>query len=46
MRSLSGGEYHPPVVGPPLDRMRRRLAIAMVIVFILLFVPVPMRSTL
>jgi membrane-associated protease RseP (regulator of RpoE activity) len=46
MRSLSGGEYHPPVVGAPLDRARRRLAIAMVIVFILLFVPVPMRPTL
>jgi membrane-associated protease RseP (regulator of RpoE activity) len=46
MRSLSGGEYHPPVVGPPLDRTRRRLAIAMVIVFILLFVPVPMRASL
>lgn len=46
MRSLSGGEYHPPVVGPPLDRARRRLAIAMIIVFILLFVPVPMRASL
>jgi membrane-associated protease RseP (regulator of RpoE activity) len=46
MRSLAGGEYHPPVVGPPLDRPRRRLAIAMVIVFVLLFVPVPMRPNL
>lgn len=46
MRSLSGGEYHPPVVGPPLDRTRRALAIAMIVVFILLFVPVPMRASL
>lgn len=46
MRSLSGGEYHPPVVGPPLGRAYRRLAIAMVIVFVLLFVPVPMRAPL
>jgi membrane-associated protease RseP (regulator of RpoE activity) len=44
MRSMSGGEYHPPVVGPPLDRAHRRLAIAMVIVFVLLFVPIPMRA--
>ncbi len=46
MRSLSGGEYHPPVVGPPLDRAHRRLAIAMVIVFVVLFVPIPMRAPL
>jgi membrane-associated protease RseP (regulator of RpoE activity) len=46
MRSLAGGEYHPPVQGPPLDRTRRRLAIAMVIVFLVLFVPLPMRPIL
>lgn len=46
MRQLAGGEYHPPVAGPPLDGGHRRLAIAMVIVFVLLFVPIPMRPTL
>jgi membrane-associated protease RseP (regulator of RpoE activity) len=46
MRRLSGGEYHPPVTGPPLDRAHRALAIAMVVLFILLFVPIPMRPTL
>ena len=46
MRRMSGGEYHPPVSGPPLAPRRRALAIAMVIVFILLFVPIPMRPTL
>ncbi len=46
MRKMSGGEYHPPVTGPPLARSRRILAIAMVVVFILLFVPIPMRPTL
>jgi membrane-associated protease RseP (regulator of RpoE activity) len=46
MRKMAGGEYHPPVTGPPLARSRRNLAIAMVVVFILLFVPIPMRPTL
>ncbi len=46
MRSLSGGEYHPPVTGPPLDRFHRALAIGMIIVFVLLFVPIPMRAPL
>ena len=46
MRRMSGGEYHPEVQGPPLSPGRRRLAIAMVIVFLVLFVPVPMRAAL
>jgi membrane-associated protease RseP (regulator of RpoE activity) len=46
MRRLAGGEYHPPVTGPPLAPSRRALAIAMVVVFLLLFVPVPMRPIL
>lgn len=46
MRKLAGGEYHPEVFGPPLSPGRRRLAIAMVVVFLLLFVPVPLRGAL
>jgi membrane-associated protease RseP (regulator of RpoE activity) len=46
MRRLSGGEYHPPVTGPPLDRRRRAFAIVMVVVFLIIFVPIPMRPTL
>ncbi len=46
MRRMAGGEYHPPVLGPPLSPRRRRLAQAMVIVFLLLFVPVPLRPAL
>ena len=46
MRNLTGGEYHPPVGGPPLTRGRRRLVWVMSAVFILLFAPVPMRPTL
>ena len=46
MRRLAGGEYHPAVTGPPLAPSRRALAIAMVVVFILLFVPIPMRPML
>lgn len=46
MRRMGGGEYHPEVFGPPLSPRRRRLAIAMVIVFVLLFMPVPLRPAL
>ena len=46
MRNLAGGEYHPPVTGPPLTPGRRRLATVMIVVFVLLFAPVPMRPTL
>ncbi len=46
MRHMGDGDYHPPVSGPPLSPARRRLAVAMVIVFLVLFVPVPMRPTL
>lgn len=40
------GEYHPPVAELPLDPGRRRRAIAMLVVFILIAMPVPMRPPL
>ncbi|HVK75796.1 MAG TPA: site-2 protease family protein [Kofleriaceae bacterium] len=46
MRQVGDGVYHPPVAGPPLSPGRRALALAMIVVFVLLFVPVPMRPTL
>lgn len=46
MRRMGGGEYHPEVYGPPLSPRRRWLAKAMVVVFLLLFVPVPLRPAL
>ena len=46
MRNLAGGEYHPPVSGPPLTPGRRLLSHVMIVVFILLFAPIPMRPTL
>lgn len=46
LRNLSGGEYHPEVTGPPLTAGRRRLVWLMLVVFVLLFSPVPLRPTL
>jgi membrane-associated protease RseP (regulator of RpoE activity) len=46
MRRMGDGQYHPPVMGPPLSRARRRLAVAMVILFLVVFVPIPMRPAL
>lgn len=46
LRRMAGDEYHPEVHGPPLSPGRRRLAQAMVVVFLLLFVPVPLRPAL
>lgn len=46
MRRLSGGVYHPPVEGAPLSRGRRALAVVMVIVFVLLFTPIPLREAI
>jgi membrane-associated protease RseP (regulator of RpoE activity) len=46
MRRLGGGEYHPPVGDTPLTPGRRALAIFVLIVWILIFTPIPTRPTL
>jgi membrane-associated protease RseP (regulator of RpoE activity) len=43
LRRMSGGVYHPPVVGPAPTLGRRRLVGVMAILFLLLFTPVPLR---
>jgi len=45
MRSRAG-EYHPPVGDGPLDPSRRRRAIGMLVVFVLIATPVPFRPVL
>jgi membrane-associated protease RseP (regulator of RpoE activity) len=40
------GEYHPPVGDVPLDPARRRRAIAMLVLFVLIATPVPFRPVL
>lgn len=40
------GEYHPPVGDAPLDPLRRRYAIAMLVIFLLIATPVPLRPAL
>lgn len=42
----SAGEYHPPVGDTPLDPARKKLAIAMLVVFVLIATPVPFRPVL
>jgi hypothetical protein len=44
MRRLTGGENHPPVDEKPLPRSRRALFWLMVIVFVGVFMPVPIRQ--
>jgi membrane-associated protease RseP (regulator of RpoE activity) len=46
MRRLQGGVYHPPVGPDPLSPSRRALFWLVVVVFLLLFTPIPMRTTL
>jgi len=46
MRRMAGGRYHPPVDEEPLTPSRRRLFWLVVVVFVLVFTPVPMRGTL
>ena len=45
MRRQSG-EYHPPVADTPLDPARRRRAIAVLVIFVLIATPVPWRPVL
>jgi membrane-associated protease RseP (regulator of RpoE activity) len=40
------GEYHPPVGETPLDPRRRRYAVAMLLIFLLIATPVPFRPAL
>lgn len=42
----SAGEYHPPVGARPLDPTRRRLALALLVLFVLIATPVPFRQVL
>jgi len=42
----SAGEYHPPVGEAPLDPLRRKAALGLLIVFILIATPVPFRPVL
>jgi membrane-associated protease RseP (regulator of RpoE activity) len=46
MKRFAGGRYHPPVSDEPLSRGRVIMAIAVAIIFILIFTPVPMREAL
>jgi len=46
VRAFSGGDNHPPVDNQPLPRSRRLLFFLMVVVFVLVFMPVPIRMTL
>ncbi len=46
MRGAGDGSYHPPVGDAPLSPGRRRLAAFVVVVFVLIFTPVPMVSAL
>jgi membrane-associated protease RseP (regulator of RpoE activity) len=42
----SAGEYHPPVGDTPLDPARKRLALGMLVLFLLIATPVPFRPVL
>jgi membrane-associated protease RseP (regulator of RpoE activity) len=46
MRRMSGGEYHPPVGDSPLSPGRRALAIAVFLIWILIFTPIPTRPSM
>jgi Zn-dependent protease len=45
MRGMAGG-YHPPTIARPLSPGRRRVAIGLLIVFLAIFMPIPMRPPL
>lgn len=42
----NAGEYHPPVGETPLDPTRKKLALAMLVLFVLIATPVPFRPVL
>ncbi|MFH0900098.1 MAG: site-2 protease family protein [Pseudomonadota bacterium] len=46
LRRLSGGLYHPAVGSEPLSASRRALFWLVLVVFVLIFTPVPMREAL
>ena len=46
MRRMGGGEYHPPVGDAPLTPGRRALAILTLLIWILIFTPIPTRPTM
>ena len=46
MKRVGGGEYHPPVGEEPLSPGRRILCLAMLGLFVLLLVPIPLRPAL
>ncbi len=46
MKRATGGEYHPPVGEETLSRGRRILCVAMLVLFVLLLVPIPLRPSL
>lgn len=46
LRRAGDDEYHPPVGGAPLTAGRRRLAAAMLVVFVLILTPVPLMPAL
>ena len=46
MKRLTGGEYHPPLDDDTLTRGRRILCLAMIVLFFLILVPIPMRMTM
>lgn len=43
MLRRSGGRYHPPVNLAPLSRGRRAVGILVMIIFVLIFMPIPLR---
>jgi membrane-associated protease RseP (regulator of RpoE activity) len=46
LRRLSGGSNHPPVDDTPLPASRKALFWFMVVVFVAVFMPMPLRATL
>ncbi len=43
MLRRSGGRYHPPVDMQPLSRGRRAVGLLVIVVFVLIFMPIPLR---